>query len=143
MLKILLYYNSISWPFFDKNVSNSWCCIDFILHRLISNFPIFKGWSVFVFLILHGYSIVNLDKQISNRKEIYRSYLTVQLFIFHIDSHFSLSFGRTQTMKLYYIMLLFWAKLQILFVEKKRWYSMKICNFFSIKFRYCEKKKKN
>ena len=37
-----------------------------------------------------------------------------------------------------YIMLLFRAKLQILCVEKKRGYSMKICNFFSIKFRYCE-----
>ena len=39
-----------------------------------------------------------------NRKEIYRSYLTVQLFIFNIDSHFSLSFGRTKQWY-YYIIL--------------------------------------
>ena len=45
-------------------------------------------------------------------------------------------------MILYYIMLLFRAKLQILCVEKKRGYSMKICNFFSIKFRYCEEEEK-
>ena len=41
----------------------------------------------------------------------------------------------SQCAVMHYIILLFRAELQILCVEKKRGYSMKICNFFSIKFR--------
>ena len=39
-------------------------------------------------------------------------------------------------------MLFFWAKLKILCVEKKRGYSTKMYNFFSIKFRCCEEEEK-